>query len=616
MKTNTSITDLKKKLQQKFPKQPFDFQQEFGDLVLCVSSKTIPTLLEYFKNSGYFDFLMNISGVDYPDRKNRFEVVYELFCSQNAHRLRIKTALQEGEKPPTAQFVWKTADWFEREIYDMFGIEFENHPNLRRILTHHQFKGHPLRKDYPADYQQHCTNTLPLHFDKPAEPSQAQDLTNKQKPYINPSSASPKEALMENPLAENTNKAPLAESITKTPSPPLEEDDDTEQEDLIPLNIGPSHPATHGTLRIMAQMDGERVHKAGVEIGYLHRCFEKMAETHPYNQVIPYTDRLNYCSAPMNNVGYCMAVEKLLNVEVPPKAQALRVILCELSRIIDHIVCIGANAVDLGALTGFFHLFTYREKVYTLFEKLCGARLTVSLTRVGGMAQEPPANWYKDVLNFCEEMKKGVDDLELLLSKNRIWMDRTQGIGALSIKEAIDWGYTGPCLRATGMELDLRKADPYYHYDELDFDVPTGTTGDVYDRYLVRVAEMRESIKIIEQVAPHIPPGDYTIRDKNIVLPEKKDVYGNIEGLMQHFMLVMKGLRPPVGQTYSATEAANGELGFYLISDGSGQPYRLKVRPPCFAIYQSFPEQVKGALIADVISILGSMNVIAGELDR
>ena len=558
-----SFKSLQETLKQKFPATVLEFQKNLGDQMLTTSPADVPAILQHLKDMGRFDFLMNISGVDWPNQDKRFEVVYELFSSKTAERLRIKTAIKESESLPTVQFIWKTADWFEREIYDMFGISFKNHPNLRRILTHHQFKGHPLRKDYPADHQQHCRESLPLHFDKTADET-----------------------------------SPLPE------------------EDLTPLNIGPSHPATHGTLRIMAQMQGEKVQKAGVEIGYLHRCFEKMAETHPYNQVIPYTDRLNYCSAPMNNVGYCRAVEKLLQVEVPPKAQALRVILCELSRIIDHIVCIGANAVDLGALTGFFHLFTYREKVYTLFEKLCGARLTVSLTRVGGMAQEPPVGWFQDVLNFCEEMKKGVDELELLLSKNRIWIDRTQGIGALSVEEAIQWGYTGPCLRATGTRLDLRKADPYYHYEELDFDIPTGETGDVYDRYLVRVAEMRESIKIIEQVAPHIPPGDFTIRDKNIVLPEKKEVYGNIEGLMQHFMLVMNGLRPPKGETYSATEAANGELGFYLISDGSGQPYRLKVRPPCFAIYQSFPHQIKGTLVADVISILGSMNVIAGELDR
>jgi NADH-quinone oxidoreductase subunit C/D len=318
----------------------------------------------------------------------------------------------------------------------------------------------------------------------------------------------------------------------------------------------------------------------------------------------------------MNNIGYCKTVEKLLDVEIPPKAQAIRIILAELSRIIDHIVCIGANAVDLGALTGFFYLFQYREKVYTLFEKLCGARLTVSLTRVGGMAQEPPEGWYDDVTEFCKEMEKGIDDLETLLTGNKIWIDRTRGIGAVSEQEAIEWGYTGPLLRAAGVSLDLRKAEPYYGYETLDFDIPIGSSGCCYDRYLVRVAEMRESIKIIRQVAKSIPGGDYTIRDRGIVLPEKKDVYGNIEGLMNHFMLVINGLRPPKGEIYDATEAANGELGFHLISDGSGKPYRLKVRPPCFAIYQSFSSQVTGGLVADVISVLGSMNLIAGELDR
>ena len=366
----------------------------------------------------------------------------------------------------------------------------------------------------------------------------------------------------------------------------------------------------------MVELDGEKVHRANVELGFLHRCFEKMAETHPYNQVIPYTDRLNYCSAPMNNVGYCKTVEKLLGVEVPKKAQAIRVILCELSRIIDHIVCIGANAVDLGALTGFFHLFTYREKVYTLFEKLCGARLTVSMTRVGGMANNPPEGWYNDVLEFCKEMRVGVEELDKLLTENKIWIQRTRGVGAIS----------APMKRSIGAIRDRACAPPA---SDLICAKPILTTamissiltcrwelGDVYDRYLVRVEEMRQSLRIIEQVAKNIPAGDYTIRDKNIVLPEKKDVYGNIEGLMNHFMLVIKGLRPPAGEIYDATEAANGELGFYLVSDNSARPYRLKVRPPCFAIYQSFCDQITGGLVADVISVLGSMNLIAGELDR
>ncbi len=541
------------------------FTTPVGDDVLDLPKDDIVPVLRFLRETGKFDFLMDLTAVDYltlmAGRQKRFSVIYHLYSSRTQNRLRLSAAVGEGEAIESVVGVWPSANWFEREVYDMYGIRFQGHPNLTRILTHHEFVGHPLRKDYDADKQQHCSSALPLFFDP-------------------------------DPNYSSNGKF------------------------LVPLNIGPSHPATHGTLRVMVELEGETVVRANVELGFLHRCFEKMCETHPYNQVIPYTDRLNYCSAPMNNVGYCKAVERLLGVEIPPKAQAMRVILCELSRIIDHIVCIGANAVDLGALTTFFHLFTYREMVYSLFEKLCGARLTVSMTRVGGMAQDAPEGWYRDVLDTCAKISVGVDELERLLSGNKIWIQRTQGVGAISAEDAIKWGYTGPCLRAAGVNLDHRKANPYYMYDQLDFDVPVGSSGDVYDRYLVRVAEMRESLKIINQVCKNIPSGDYTIRDKAIVLPEKKDVYGNIEGLMNHFMLVIKGLRPPVGEIYDFTEAANGELGFYLVSDGSGRPYRLRVRPPCFAIYQSFAPSITGGLVADVVSVLGSMNLIAGELDR
>jgi len=559
---NQNLEVYKSALSGRFPNAAqFEFSKSFGDLVLQVPRETVRDVLRFFKEKNYFNFLMNITGVDYPQRPQRFDVIYELFNTNDFTRLRVKTRCAENEPVPSVISVWKGADWFEREIYDMFGVKFEGHPNLRRILTHHQFKGHAVRKDYPADLQQPCDSALPIHFDHGAETAEKAD-------------------------------------------------------NLIPLNIGPSHPATHGTLRVMVELNGEKINRAGVEIGYLHRCFEKMAETHPYNQVIPYTDRLNYCSAPMNNVGYCKAVERMLGVEIPARAQAMRIILCELSRFIDHIVCIGANAVDLGALTGFFHLFTMREQVYSLFEKLCGARLTVSMTRVGGMAQDAPEGWFDEILEVCKDLKKGVSEIETLLSGNKIWIQRTQNVGSISAENAIQWGYTGPCLRAAGVGLDLRKAEPYYFYNELDFDIPVGSTGDVFERYLVRIEEMKQSVKIVEQVCKNMPSGDYTIRDKGIVLPEKKDVYGNIEGLMNHFMLVIKGLRPPVGEVYDYTEAANGELGFHLVSDGSGVPYRLKVRPPCFAIYQSFPESITGGLVADVISVLGSMNLIAGELDR
>lgn len=556
------IDSIRSDLKAKFANMDFGYDYANGANVLTIPKEYIVVVLKHLKDTYRFDFLMCLTAVDYPERAKRFDVVYELFSTRSMDRLRVKASVGDGEEVPTVIHLWRGANWLERETFDMFGIRFAGHPSMKRFLVHHEFQGWPLRKDYPADFQQHCRTSLPIHFED---------------------------------------------------DPGFKEDPD---KDLVPLNIGPSHPATHGTLRVMVQLDGEKVYRANVEMGYLHRCFEKMAETHPYNQIIPYTDRLNYCSAPMNNVGFCKAVEKLLGVEVPAKAQAIRIILCELSRIIDHIVCIGANAVDLGALTGFFHLFTYREKVYSLFEKLCGARLTVSLTRVGGMANDPPPGWYKDVLQFVEEMRRGVDELDLLLTGNKIWIQRTQNVGSISAQEAIEWGYTGPCLRAAGVGLDLRKAEPYYFYGQLDFDVPVGTNGDVFDRYLVRVAEMRESLKIIEQVAKNIPEGDYTLRDKNIVLPEKKEVYGNIEGLMNHFMLVIKGLRPPIGEIYDYTEAANGELGFYLVSDNSARPYRLKCRAPSFSIYQSLPHQITGGMVADVISILGSQNVIAGELER
>ncbi len=546
--------------------QSFRFLQSpaSGD-ALELPKEDIIAVMRYLRETGKFDILLDVCGADYlgnmAGREKRFDVVYHLFSTRTFQRLRIKVAVGDGESTESITPVWKNANWFERETYDMYGIVFTGHPYLARILCHHDFVGHPLRKDYDADHQQHCSSALPAHF------------------------------------PPNANWSPEGKS-------------------LVSLNIGPSHPATHGTLRVMVELDGETVSRAGVELGFLHRCFEKMAETHPYNQVIPYTDRLNYCSAPLNNVAYCRAVERLLGVELPPKAQAMRVIISELSRIIDHIVCIGANAVDLGALTTFFHLFTYREMVYSLFEKLCGARLTVSMTRVGGMAQDAPDGWYSDVLETCKKIRVGVDELDRLLTGNKIWIQRTRGVGSISAENAISWGYTGPCLRATGVALDLRKAEPYYGYDQLDWEIPTGSSGDVFDRYQVRVAEMRQSLKIVEQVCKNVPSGDYTIRDKGIVLPEKKDVYGNIEGLMNHFMLVIKGLRPPVGDTYVATEGGNGELGFYLVSDGSGRPARLHCRPPCFAIYQSFCEQITGGLVSDVISILGSMNLIAGELDR
>lgn len=391
--------------------------------------------------------------------------------------------------------------------------------------------------------------------------------------------------------------------------------DDLNQ-NLIPLNMGPSHPATHGALRILLELDGETIVKAHAEIGYLHRAFEKHAESSTWTQVIPYTDRLNYCSAMMNNVGYCRAVEKLLGIEIPPRAVVIRVIVSELFRIMDHLICIGAAAVDLGALTNYWYLFNVREKMYDYTEKICGARLTTAYTRIGGLMRDLPPDFDAGIRASLKELDKALREVSTLLEKNRIFIDRTRGVGVISKEEAISYGFTGPCLRACGVPHDLRKAEPYYHYDEYDWDLPTRSNGDTYDRLIIRFEEMRQSKRIIEQALTRLPDGPIIVSDPRIALPKKEAVYNSIEGLMNHFMLIMDGIKVPAGEVYSSTEAANGELGFYIVSDGGGQPYRIRVRPPCFPLFSAYTKMIEGSMIADAVAILGSLNIVVGELDR
>lgn len=382
------------------------------------------------------------------------------------------------------------------------------------------------------------------------------------------------------------------------------------------LNLGPSHPAFHGALRTQVRLDGETIVGAASEIGYLHRCFEKHSESSTYQQVIPYTDRLNYCSGLMNNVGYCKAVEDLMGLELPERAIAIRVLICEISRIIDHLVCVGTNIVDIGALTNFWYAFNVREKVYTLLEKITGARLTYSYTRVGGLARDLYDGFNEDLKVVLKEVQKAVADIAGLVGKNKIFVDRTRDVGLVSAKQAIEWGFTGPCLRASGVDHDLRKKQPYYGYETYDFDVPIGEYGDTYDRIMVRLEEIHQSTRIINQCLVRMPKGAIMVDDKRVSFPPKEQVYSSIEGLMNHFKLVMHGIKPPVGEIYSATEVANGELGFHLISDGSMNPYRIKVRPPCFPLFAVYEKMITGLMVADAVAILGSLNIVVGELDR
>ncbi|MBF0491288.1 MAG: NADH dehydrogenase (quinone) subunit D [Deltaproteobacteria bacterium] len=382
------------------------------------------------------------------------------------------------------------------------------------------------------------------------------------------------------------------------------------------LNIGPSHPTMHGTLRIFAEMDGERIVSSVAEMGYLHRGFEKHSEAGTYTQVIPYTDRLNYVSPLMNNVGYCMAVEKLIGCEIPERAQTIRVIICELSRITDHLVCIGTNVVDLGALTNFWYYFNVREKIYDFIEKICGARLTTNYTRIGGVSRDLYPEAVAELAAIIKDVQLATKEVRGLLERNKIFVDRTLGIAPISQEEAINYGFTGPCLRATGCDYDVRKSEPYCGYENYDFDIPVGEDGDTYDRFLVRFEEINQSIRIIEQAISKLRPGPVMTSDRRVALPPKAEVYTNIEALMNHFKLIYEGVRPPPGEVYSATEAANGELGFYIVSDGSTNPYRVKCRPPCFPLYAAYPRLVNGVMLADAIAVMGSINIIAGELDR
>jgi NADH-quinone oxidoreductase subunit D len=441
---------------------------------------------------------------------------------------------------------------------------------------------------------------------------------------------------------------------------------DLETRDML-LNIGPAHPAMHGIIRIVTKLDGERIEEVDVEIGYLHRGFEKMSEIVDYNGVIPYTDRLNYVSPLINNMGYCMAVEKLLGISVPERCHYVRVIMSEISRISDHLTCVGASAMELGSFTVFLYMIKAREYLWELVEKVTGARMTVTYCRVGGVKADLPPDFADACGKAFEETRKVLIESDGLLTRNRIFVDRMSGTGVISAEDAIAYGITGPFLRATGADYDVRKDCPYAVYDRLPFDVPVGTRGDNMDRYLVRMEEMQQSMRLVEAALRQMPPGPVQVNvetghpipaaemvdlakvgnitaisgnsaetcptlegsgraqhesiateEKRVFLPPKEDTYGNIEGLMQQFKLVMfgHGVRPPKGEVYFPVEGANGELGFYVVSDGEGNPYRVRVRPPCFAIMSALPKLLVGDMMADLIPTFGSVNMIGGELDR
>jgi NADH-quinone oxidoreductase subunit D len=385
--------------------------------------------------------------------------------------------------------------------------------------------------------------------------------------------------------------------------------------ELATLNLGPTHPATHGIFQNVLKMNGERVVSAEPTIGYIHRAFEKLAEHRPYYQITPITDRLNYCSSPINNIGWHLTVEKLAGIEVPKRAQYMRVIIMELARIADHLICNSVIGVDTGALTGFTYMFQERERIYEMYEEICGTRLTTNIGRIGGMERDFTPAFHEKLRDFLKTFPERFEEFNGMLERNRIFMDRTIGAGPISAERALSYGFTGPNLRACGVDYDVRVMEPYSSYEDFDFIIPVGTQGDTYDRFMVRQEEVRQSLRIIRQAYENLPLGPYHADVPAYYLPEKPDVYTKMEALIYHFKIVMGEVPIPKGEVYQAVEGANGELGFYLISDGGRQPYRLHFRRPCFIYYQAYPEMIRGAMLSDAILTMSSLNVIAGELD-
>ena len=563
------MTETKTLLLNKF--QNTSYICNMGDTPLFkINENSLFEVTLFIKDQLGFDFLLDIAGIDnlnLPTKQTRFSLIYLFRHKEFKQTLAFEVDITD-EKIGILSItkLYKCADWIEREIYDQYGVNFIGHPMLKRVLNHNEFVGHPLRKDYEITKGQYCTYT--------------QDLMDELNPLL------------------------------------VERNLDAARDNLMILNLGPSHPASHGTIRTIVALDGEKIMAGASEIGYLHRGFEKSCENHTYNQIIPYTDRLNYCSAIMNNIAYTKTVESMLGVKVPDRGIFLRVIVSELSRVIDHLVCLAAGLLDMGAQTNYWYLFNPRGEAYDFLSRLTGARLTNSYTRIGGVTHDFHEGWETELEVVLKSIEKGIYQSLDMVEKNRIYQDRTIGVSPVSAADAISFGYTGPNLRACGVAYDLRFDKPYDYYDSFDFELVVGTNGDTYDRLMVRFYEMIESIKIIRQAMKKIPSGAVSISDKSIFLPAKDKVYNSIEGVMNQFKLVFEGVKVPAQTYYGAYEAANGELGFTIISDGSGTPYRVKVRPPSFVHMQSYPKIIENYQVGDAILTLGSLNIIAGEMDR
>ncbi|HEY7790608.1 MAG TPA: NADH-quinone oxidoreductase subunit C/D [Vicinamibacterales bacterium] len=541
-------------------------------------------LLAYLKRHAHrpYRMLYDLTAIDERERKYRhgqpdsdFTVVYTLLSFDRRAYIRVKVPLREPDlHVPTISDLWKNANWYEREIWDMFGITVDGHPHLARILMPPTWQGHPLRKDYPA----RATELGHYHL------TQAKEQIEQESERFHPEDWGLRRA-----------------------------HDDTE---FMFLNVGPQHPGTHGVLRIVLQLDGEVIVDAVPEIGFHHRGAEKMGERQSWHTYIPYTDRVDYLAGVVNNLAYLVSLERLAGITVPPRAVVIRVMMCELFRIISHLVWYGTFAQDLGQLSPVFFTFTDRERAFTIVEAVTGARMHPNWFRIGGVAQDLPNGWDRLVRDFLAYLPPRLKEYDSLVMANRIFQGRTKGVSPLTVEDAIEWGATGPMLRATGLEWDFRKTMPYAGYDQFEFDIPVGQHGDCYDRAVVHVEEMRQSLRIIQQCVDHMPEGPYK-SDHPLATPPRKDrTMHDIETLITHFLGVSWGPVIPPGEALVPIEATKGNNGYYLVSDGSTLSYRTRIRTPSFPHMQMLPFLTNGLMVPDLLAILGSLDFVLADIDR
>ncbi|MCF8303134.1 MAG: NADH-quinone oxidoreductase subunit C/D [Bacteroidales bacterium] len=572
------------KLNIRFGEEVLHWQDTADDIpTLWVAKDQAAAVCQDLKNDSElaFSMLYDLTAIDERQRQNRqgqpdseFTLVYHLLSFQNNADVRIKVPLNDRDEISTVQDIWPAANWYEREVFDMFGLRFSGHPDLRRILMPSSWAGHPLRKEHAA----RATELEP--FSLPDDKWEEEE-----------------EHLRYNPEQWGMKRS-------------------SEDSEFMFLNLGPQHPGTHGLLRLVLQLEGENILDVVPDIGFHHRGAEKMGERQTWHTYIPYTDRVDYLSGVLNNLPYVMAVEQLAGIKVPDRAKVIRIMMSELFRIISHLVYYGTFAQDVGALSPVFYMFTDREKAFKIVEAVCGARMHPNWFRIGGVAQDLPKGWERLVKEFVDYLPKRLRTYDKMVMKNKIFKNRTEGIGVYTTQEAIEWGVTGPGLRATGMEWDFRKMRPYSGYEQFDFEIPTGTNGDCYDRTMVRIEEMRQSLRIIEQCMNNMPPGDYK-SDHQLATPPKKDgTMKDIETLINHFLGVSWGPVIPPGESFVGVEGAKGNNGYYLVSDGNTTSYRTRVRAPSFPHIQMVPYISKGYTIPDLLAILGSVDYVLADVDR